>query len=261
MTRLTENDIAGIEAEWATYERRLEELTGDDLLTLAARTLGIDPETARSGVRELRVGAIPISSGEGLIGGFADSLASIAGHLGFEADVLPADVPGFQLAKSGGFDLFIWADDDTYLAENILTGTVGENGRATGRGFATALIRMTKEAMAAHPESDLHGIAAQSGGVNGRTAFDAAQQGDATAAEVVARYAVYVAAGLTDFVNILAPEMILLGGGISRQGEALLAPVREYVATHCFGQREGAIPTIAAAKLGNEAGIIGAAAL
>ena len=54
MTRLTENDIAGIEAEWATYERRLEELTGDDLLTLAARTLGIDPETARSGVRELR---------------------------------------------------------------------------------------------------------------------------------------------------------------------------------------------------------------
>ena len=92
MTRLTENDIAGIEAEWATYERRLEELTGDDLLTLAARTLGIDPETARSGVRELRVGAIPISSGEGLIGGFADSLASIAGHLGFEADVLPADV-------------------------------------------------------------------------------------------------------------------------------------------------------------------------
>ena len=58
MTRLTENDIAGIEAEWATYERRLEELTGDDLLTLAARTLGIDPETARSGAhRALPSGA------------------------------------------------------------------------------------------------------------------------------------------------------------------------------------------------------------
>ena len=142
MTRLTENNIAGIEAEWATYERRLVELTGDDLLTLAARTLGIDSETARAGVRELRVGAVPISSGEGVIGGFADSLASIARHLGFKADVLPADVPGFQVAKSGGFDLFIWADDDTYVAESILTGTVGENGRATGRGFATALIRM-----------------------------------------------------------------------------------------------------------------------
>ena len=139
--------------------------------------------------------------------------------------------------------------------------TCGRPGCLESLASATALIRMTKEAMAAHPESTLHGIAAQSGGVNGRTAFDAAQQGDAAAAEVVAQYAVYVAAGLTDFVNILAPEMILLGGGISRQGEALLAPVREYVATHCFGQREGAIPTIAAAKLGNEAGIIGAAAL
>lgn len=103
--------------------------------------------------------------------------------------------------------------------------------------------------------------AGSGGGDHRRTAFDAAGQGDAAAKAVVAQYAVYVAAGLTDFVNILAPEMILLGGGISRQGEALLAPIREYVATHCFGQREGAIPTIAAAKLGNEAGIIGAAAL
>ena len=135
--------------------------------------------------------------------------------------------------------------------------TCGRRGCWEAYASATALIRQTRQAALAHPES----LLAQVEEITGRTAFDAAQQGDATAAEVVARYAVYVAAGLTDFVNILAPEMILLGGGISRQGEALLAPVREYVATHCFGQREGAIPTIAAAKLGNEAGIIGAAAL
>ena len=135
--------------------------------------------------------------------------------------------------------------------------TCGRRGCWEAYASATALIRQTRQAALAHPES----LLAQVEEITGRTAFDAAQQGDATAAEVVARYAVYVAAGLTDFVNILAPEMILLGGGISRQGEALLAPIREYVATHCFGQREGAIPTIAAAKLGNEAGIIGAAAL
>ena len=68
-------------------------------------------------------------------------------------------------------------------------------------------------------------------------------------------------AGMTDLVNSLAPEMILIGGGISRQGERILSPIREYVAEHCFGGREGAVPIIAAAKLGNEAGIIGAAAL
>ena len=135
--------------------------------------------------------------------------------------------------------------------------TCGRRGCWEAYASATALIRQTRQAALAHPES----LLAQVEEITGRTAFDAAQQGDATAAEVVAQYAVYVAAGLTDFVNILAPEMILLGGGISRQGEALLAPIREYVATHCFGQREGAIPTIAAAKLGNEAGIIGAAAL
>ena len=52
-----------------------------------------------------------------------------------------------------------------------------------------------------------------------------------------------------------------ISGGISRQGERILSPIREYVAEHCFGGREGAVPIIAAAKLGNEAGIIGAAAL
>ena len=135
--------------------------------------------------------------------------------------------------------------------------TCGRRGCWEAYASATALIRQTRQAALAHPES----LLAQVEEITGRTAFDAAGQGDAAAKAVVAQYAVYVAAGLTDFVNILAPEMILLGGGISRQGEALLAPIREYVATHCFGQREGAIPTIAAAKLGNEAGIIGAAAL
>ena len=91
--------------------------------------------------------------------------------------------------------------------------------------------------------------------------LQAADAGDAAAQAVIDRWCVYVAAGMTDLVNSLAPEMILIGGGISRQGERILSPIREYVAEHCFGGREGAVPIIAAAKLGNEAGIIGAAAL
>ena len=66
---------------------------------------------------------------------------------------------------------------------------------------------------------------------------------------------------LVNIVNALAPEVILIGGGISRQGERLLAPVRRYVERNCFGGKDGAVPVIAPAKLGNEAGIIGAAAL
>ena len=66
---------------------------------------------------------------------------------------------------------------------------------------------------------------------------------------------------LVNIVNALAPEVILIGGGISRQGERLLAPIRRYVAANCFGGTERPQPVIQAAQLGNEAGIIGAAAL
>ena len=137
--------------------------------------------------------------------------------------------------------------------------TCGRRGCWEAYASATALIRQTGQAAMKHPESLLAATPAED--ITGRTVFDAADRGDAGAQAVIDRYCQDVAAGLTDLVNALAPEMILLGGGISRQGERILGPIREYVATHCFGQRQGAIPVIAEAKLGNEAGIIGAAAL
>jgi len=137
--------------------------------------------------------------------------------------------------------------------------TCGRRGCWETYASATALIRQTRQAAADHPESLLAKTAPAD--VTGRTVFDAADAGDPVAQAVIEQYCVYVAAGFTDLVNALAPEMILLGGGISRQGERLLAPIREYVVNNCFGQKDGAVPVIRAAKLGNEAGIIGAAAL
>ena len=139
--------------------------------------------------------------------------------------------------------------------------TCGRRGCWEVYASATALIRDTKRTMAAHPESLLHAIAAESGGVDGRTAFLAKERGDEAAQAVLERYYVYVAAGITDLVNILSPEMVLIGGGISRQGERLLRPIRRYVAANCFGGAKRLQPVIQAAQLGNEAGIIGAAAL
>ena len=135
--------------------------------------------------------------------------------------------------------------------------TCGRDGCWEAYASATALIRQAKRAGAADPASALHGREE----LTARDVFDLADGGDAAAQAVIDRWCVYVAAGLTDLVNGLAPEVILLGGGVSRQGERILSPIREYVAEHCFGGREGAVPIIAAAKLGNEAGIIGAAAL
>lgn len=135
--------------------------------------------------------------------------------------------------------------------------TCGRDGCWEAYASATALIRQGKRAGEQHPESALHGRE----NLTALDVFQAADAGDAAAQAVIDRWCVYVAAGLTDLVNSLAPEMILIGGGISRQGERILAPIRAYVTEHCFGGREGAIPVIAAAQLGNEAGIIGAAAL
>lgn len=135
--------------------------------------------------------------------------------------------------------------------------TCGRRGCWEAYSSATALIRQARQAAAEHPESLLAGAEE----ITGKTVFDAADRGDETANAVVDRFCDYLGAGVTNIVNTLAPEVILIGGGISRQGERLLAPVRRYVEKNCFGGKDGAIPIIAAARLGNDAGIIGAAAL
>ena len=97
--------------------------------------------------------------------------------------------------------------------------------------------------------------------ITGKAVFDAADAGDATAKAVVKQYIEYLSAGVTGLINIFDPEAVVIGGGISLQGEKLLAPVREYVAEHIFGGRDRIPPEITAAVFRDSAGILGAAAL
>ena len=84
--------------------------------------------------------------------------------------------------------------------------------------------------MAAYPESLLHRLAAESGTVDGRTAFQAAEQGDPTALDVCRAYGNDLAEGLTDLVNMLDPEAVAIGGGVAGAPDALLLePLRELV--------------------------------
>ena len=138
----------------------------------------------------------------------------------------------------------------------------GRRGCWEAYASATGLIRLTKEAMAAHPESALHAIAAENGGVEGKTAFQAAQMGDETALALCGDYARYLATGLTDLVNVLHPEAVALGGGVAAApNHLLLDPVREIVARECYARHTDQVPRILRAELGNDAGIIGAALL
>lgn len=126
---------------------------------------------------------------------------------------------------------------------------------------ATGLIRRTKAAMAAHPESALHALAAE-GGVEGRTAFQAAEAGDETALAVCRAYVRDLADGVISLANLLRPEVVVIGGGVAAAPETLLLePLRELVERESFARHGGRVTRIARAELGNDAGILGAALL
>ena len=137
--------------------------------------------------------------------------------------------------------------------------TCGRRGCWEAYASATALIRDTKRAMKAHPESALWELAEDADAVTTKTTFDAADKGDETAVRLISDFLTYVAEGVVNMIYIFQPEIIVLGGGISAQGIKLTGPVESFVK----GIREESFlkTKIAAAALGNDAGIIGAAML
>lgn len=137
----------------------------------------------------------------------------------------------------------------------------GRNGCWEAYASATALIRQTKAAMEQNKDSKMWEIAGSLDNVNGRTAFDGMRAGDADAKAVVAKYCEYVACGLTNIINIFQPDVLCIGGGISKEGETLVAPVREYVEKERYSKNVQKQTVIKPAELGNDAGIIGAAFL
>ena len=138
----------------------------------------------------------------------------------------------------------------------------GNRGCWEQYGSAPALIRQTRKEMQRCPASRLWEFC---GGdpdkVEGRTVFDcAAATRDGAALRVLEGYRQHVAAGLISLVNVLQPEIICLGGGISNASdELLLDPIREMVR---YGSYDKLHHTrVVRAALGNDAGVIGAALL
>lgn len=138
----------------------------------------------------------------------------------------------------------------------------GRDGCWEQYASATALVRQTKRAMKAHPDSAMWKLCdGKLENAGGRTAFDAMRLGDAAGTAVVERYIYYVAVGTSNIVNALQPEMICFGGGISNEGETLLRPLREIVENERYTKYCDQQTEICKATLGNDAGIIGAALL
>lgn len=136
----------------------------------------------------------------------------------------------------------------------------GRTGCWEAYASATALVEQTQKAMLDHRDSKMWSLAADSlDNVNGRTAFDAMRAGDEWGKKVVEQYIEYVAVGTVNIINIFQPEMICFGGGICNEGETLLAPLRKYVEQFRYSRYSSTQTELCRAKLGNDAGIIGAA--
>src|ERR1041385_3327920 len=134
--------------------------------------------------------------------------------------------------------------------------TCGSRGCLEVFASATAIVRMTREASPRYPDSILQGK-------DDRTAsmiFDAGKQGDELAPQIFRRMGVYLGIGLANLINILNPEMIVLGGGVVNGWDLFAKHMHQQV-------EERAFPLLAArvkierAKCGDDAGLLGAARL
>ena len=128
---------------------------------------------------------------------------------------------------------------------------------------ASGLIRMAVEQMRNDKDSLLWSLAdGAEENVTGRIVFRAAEEKDPTAEKVLDEYIDVLSEGCLDIINLLQPEVVVLGGGISGASDALLLePLRERTYGRDMAKYSLPKTTIVKAELGNDAGIIGAAFL
>ncbi len=129
---------------------------------------------------------------------------------------------------------------------------------ASGSGLG----RLARDAVLAGSASRVLEIAGGDPGcVRGEHVVAAAAGGDAEAEAILAEHASWVALGLANLVNVLDPELIVIGGGLAGAGEAFFAPLRRALADQVEGSQVRPPIGLVPAELGDRAGAIGAAVL
>ena len=134
--------------------------------------------------------------------------------------------------------------------------TCGSRGCLEVFASATAIVRMTREASPRYPDSVLHGQEDRTA----ETIFEAGQQGDDLALEIFRRMGVYLGIGLANLINILNPEMIVIGGGVVNGWDLFEKHMHQQVEERAFPLLAARVK-IVRAKCGDDAGLLGAARL
>ncbi|MCL1983983.1 MAG: 3-methylornithyl-N6-L-lysine dehydrogenase PylD [Methanomassiliicoccaceae archaeon] len=138
MTRLTAKIIENVPSGIAHLNEELEKKIKMDMRNFACRSIGVNAGDIDFG--SYSVAIVPVTSGEGIIGGFSRSVAVAVGALGMRSFVTEAcDVTGISEAFSSSADIIFMADDERFIALNTKTRSFSDNIWSTARGYVTAL--------------------------------------------------------------------------------------------------------------------------
>lgn len=118
---------------------------------------------------------------------------------------------------------------------------------------ATGIVRLAREELEASDEPSL----LRDGEVSAKTVFDAVKQGDPLAIRVAERFGAYLGKAMASFAAVLDPEVFVIGGGVSKAGSILYDYIKKNYLHYAFPTARNVAFKLA--KLGNDAGIYGAA--
>ena len=143
MTRLRQSDLVGITNSLDQYDRELIAKTGKNLQGIACSVAHLENDRISDSLNSIMIGIIPVSCGEGIIDGFANTVIHIIKQIGFKGFVTAhTDVAGLAEAVNRGADIVLMADDTCFIAFNINKKFIVNNAQATGAAYAHGLSLM-----------------------------------------------------------------------------------------------------------------------
>ncbi|MDC3418030.1 ROK family glucokinase [Aquibacillus salsiterrae] len=139
--------------------------------------------------------------------------------------------------------------------------TCGNVGCLETVASATGVVHLAQDYAEGYAgDSELKGLIDQKQEITAKIVFDQAKKRDPLAKKVVDKFSFYLGLACGNIANILSPNAIVIGGGVSAAGDVLVDGVREYFEKYAFPPVKTSTE-IKLAQLGNDAGVIGAGSL
>jgi glucokinase len=137
----------------------------------------------------------------------------------------------------------------------------GAIGCLEAMASGTALGRAGRRVAAADPAGRLAQFAGTAADVTGETVYQAARLGDPIAQQLFDQLGYWLGVGIASLVNVFDPQLVILGGGLVTTGDLLLIPTLASFEHFVFARLHRKLPALALARMGTDAGLIGAALL